>query len=37
MSKDGLTRALEALESGKIRYRAVLSTELDGGASFDDA
>jgi hypothetical protein len=30
MSADGLTKALDALASGKIRYRAVLSLELEG-------
>jgi alcohol dehydrogenase (NADP+) len=34
MSADGLTRALMALDSGKMRYRAVLSTEVEGGANF---
>jgi alcohol dehydrogenase (NADP+) len=34
MSADGLTRALTALGSGKMRYRAVLSAEVEGGANF---
>jgi alcohol dehydrogenase (NADP+) len=28
MTADGLTKALEALDAGKIKYRAVLSKEL---------
>jgi len=31
MSAEGLRNALTALESGKVRYRAVLSTEVEGG------
>lgn len=30
MSKEGLTDALTELEKGDLRYRAVLSTELEG-------
>jgi alcohol dehydrogenase (NADP+) len=30
MSVEGLKQALEALDSGRIRYRAVLSTEVAG-------
>lgn len=34
MTLDGLNQAFVALDSGKIRYRAVLSTELEGGGVF---
>jgi alcohol dehydrogenase (NADP+) len=30
MSQEGLTKALEALDGGRMRYRAVLSTEVVG-------
>jgi alcohol dehydrogenase (NADP+) len=31
MTAEGLTRALDALQNGKIRYRAVLTTAPEGG------
>ncbi|TVY36397.1 alcohol dehydrogenase [Lachnellula occidentalis] len=31
MNAEGLSNALAALEGGKVRYRAVLSTEVEGG------
>jgi alcohol dehydrogenase (NADP+) len=34
MSADGLTRALTALDSGRMRYQAVLNTEVKGGPNF---
>jgi D-arabinose 1-dehydrogenase-like Zn-dependent alcohol dehydrogenase len=35
MNVSGLTRALDALKDGKIRYRAVLSRELAAGGDLD--